>query len=266
MSQEPLVESKGKVEAHWKTLRDELNKVLPDKGKRYQFIPTAIAGATAVLISEPFRRQIAIRERGGETPIFPLLLEEESAMANYWASLHQKWDEDKHPNSRKLIYNTTSITVYFGPEHSSERIQLFRAEWPGVRMQGPHYVLEAPGAGHPHWHFDAYQDVIERVEERRERLAETIRVLSDAPESETEELTEMVIEDLKSTDQIGLRESMKRLTRVHFASDARWHQQPWDGDEKATDQHARGPANLKEIQNWTVSTLIYLGRELSRGL
>ncbi|MGZ8834173.1 MAG: hypothetical protein ACXW3W_11995 [Pyrinomonadaceae bacterium] len=144
-----------------------------------------------------------------------------------------------------------------------DKLQLFRAEWAGVRTQSAGiFVFEAPGAGHPHWQFDVYESRACEVEDERTRVEELAQALGDI--TEVDDFSEMVVTELSPENILDRNFYMKRLSRAHFASCANWSKYPWDGDEAQTKAHAQGPANVSEIQNWITSTVFYLAQELSR--
>ncbi|MEJ7575619.1 MAG: hypothetical protein WKF74_01285 [Pyrinomonadaceae bacterium] len=244
--------------------------MLPRIGGIYKFETATPQGVSANLLCDKFRDQNVTRERGGNVSIVPLF-ETTLDDTRYWLSLHQSWRDDPQPRSRQLVYRTTSLTVFFGRAESEEKVQLFRAEWVGVGAQRIEvsrgrfeeiYTFEAPGAGHPHWQYDAYQARAHQIEESRQRLKETSRVLNDI--YDTKDLDEDIVKSLSDVDAAEHNTCMQRITRMHFASRADWAASPWDGDDTATYSHARFPIDTSEILNWVISTLIYIQRELNR--
>lgn len=153
---------------------------------------------------------------------------------------------------------------FFGKEGDREKVQLFRAEWPGLRPQaGGSVEFEAPGAGHPHWQFDAYQHHVRETQAAQQRLNDLGRLLSEEL-PEAEDFADTVIENLSFEEEAERIAHMQRLTRMHFASSTRWAEHPWDGDETNAESHAEAPTNLGEILNWITSTLLYVKYEASR--
>ena len=162
------------------------------------------------------------------------------------------------------MYHTTGITVFFGREGDTEKAQLFRAEWPGLRQQASGDVqFEALGAGHPHWQFDAYQHHVRAAKAEQQRLEDLGRLLSDVYPG-AEDFGDTVIEVRSSEQEAEWVSHMQRLTKIHFASSTRWAENPWRGDETNTLSHAKAPTNLGEVLNWVTSTLIYVQHEISR--
>jgi hypothetical protein len=100
----------------------------------------------------------------------------------------------------------------------------------------------------------------------RERLRKRVEGLAQALDEITkvEEFSEMVVAELSPESVLTRNLCMRRLSRAHFASCANWSKFPWAGDGSQTSAHAQGPADVSEIANWILSTVIYLAQELSR--
>ena len=258
----PLRVPKATVQRHWGVLQDKLGKVLPRVGGKYFIESSAVGGAVGDLRCGDFPGERAHRERGFNVPVVPLL-EAETSEVRYWLSVHQEWREDLTPGSKRLVYHTTGLTVFFGDSASLDKLQLFRAEWAGVRTQSPGiFIFEAPGAGHPHWQFDVYESRAGEVEEERKRVEGLAQALDEI--TKVEEFSEMVVAELSPESVLSRNLCMQRLSRAHFASCANWSKFPWIGDSSQTSAHAQGPADVSEIANWIVSTVVYLTQELSR--
>lgn len=262
-SHEVLRASRTSIEKHWGLLLDQLHKILPKVCEKYWLEPTALQGITGDLLCKRYIGEKAIRERGADVPVVPLLAIHHEPV-KYWLSLHQSWSEPADPRSKKFVYHTTGVTVFFGKEGVREKVQLFRAEWPGLRPRvGGDIEFEAPGAGHPHWQFDAYQNQLRDVKAERQLLENLELLLSDQL-PEVENFADVVTEGSSSEEESERLAQMQRITRMHFASSARWAEQPWYGDETNTQSHAKSPETAKEILNWITSTLVYVQYELSR--
>jgi len=258
----PLRVPEATVKKHWGLLQGKLNELLPKVGGKYNIEPAAPRGAVGNLTCSEFRREVAYRERGISTPVVPLL-ETARADVRFWLSLYQDWREDRTPRSQKLIYHTTGLTIFFGDIESADKLQLFRAEWAGVRMQSEGvFIFEAKGAGHPHWQFDVYESRASEVEDERKRLEELGRTLDEI--REVEEFSEIIVKELSPEIVISRNVCMQRLSRIHFASSTNWAKLPWNGNRDTTQAHAQGPANISELQNWVTSTIIYITQEISR--
>jgi hypothetical protein len=258
----PLTANEATIKKLWGLLLSRLDSILPTVGGEYSYDMSPLEGLRVDLSCRNFPDQRALRGRGGYVPIVPLFASRGEDI-DYWISIYQNWRESPRPRIRSFLYHTTSLTVFFGSATSIEKLQLFRAEWPGIRMRPDGELeFESPGAGHPHWQFDVYQSRANQVEVERQRLAELGRALEEIVE--VEEFGEMVVEELNN-DELSERDmSMERLSRMHFAQHAAWSVNPWEGNVMVTASHARCPMEIKEILNWTLSTVIYIQNELKR--
>jgi len=124
-------------------------------------------------------------------------------------------------------------------------------------------VFEAPGAGHPHWRFDAYQQHLRERREEQQRRDELEAYLKEE-HPEAENFTGTVFVRATSDEESELATHVQRLTRVHFASSTRWADNPWNGQVEDLQAHAHAPASLDQILNWVTSTIVYLRQEVSR--
>lgn len=257
----PLLESIDGIEKHLNLLSGELSAILPKSGGTYKFDLISLEGAIGNLYASKFATQRVFRQRGGATPIVPLL-DPALTTTPYWISIHQSWGASPDARLARLVYRTTSLTIYAGLAEVQEKLQLFRAEWPGYQqLQGGTITLEAPGAGHPHWQFDAYESRVVQVEETIVRLQQLGKELDEV--HEVEDFSEAVLNDFKENAPVAARPALK-LDRIHFASCANWAESRWTGDEKNTLQHARGPTDTSEVFNWVTSVVHYLQQELRR--
>jgi hypothetical protein len=244
----------GTLETAWNKLQLEFRRVLPTDSKiRIDVVRNR--GLAAQLISENYDR--AEREMGGLVPIVPLL-DRADIGTRFWIAWTEIWDEVA--NSKRFVYHTTGITIFMGSRDDQQKLQLFRAEWPGVRAivdDQPRY--EAQGAGHPHWQIDALRGLstIRLVQSEREHLA---AILNES----------VAAEDFQESTAVGNSPSILvwerniSWTRMHFASLAQWATSAWDGNINSIDQHARGPSTVSEIHNWLLSSIRYVLRELDR--
>lgn len=123
--------------------------------------------------------------------------------------------------------------------------------------------FEAPGAGHPHWQFDAYQHHLRERREERQRRNELDNLLMEE-QPELEDFAALVIPDPSIDREAELIAHMQRLTKIHFASSARWAENRWSDETSNVESHAQSPAHLEEILNWIVSTISYIQQEVSR--
>jgi hypothetical protein len=256
---EPLLVARSTAEKHWGLLQSALQGVLPDAGGGYLVEPLGVGGASATLTCVNFRSETADRVRGGSVSVVPLI-HNDPLQLRFWLNLNQEWRE---ASRNKLSYHTTGLTVFLGEAGKRDKLQLFRAEWAGVRTQSSGiFAFEAPGAGHPHWQFDVYESRAVEVEDERRRVEELARALEDI--AQVADFSNTVVAELSPENIVDRNLYMRRLSRTHFASCANWSKFPWNGDEFQTKAHAQGPADVSEIQNWIISTVVYLGRELVR--
>lgn len=254
----------SQIGRHWGTLQGRLGRMLPKAGGEYWFRRSLTNGISVDLLCSNLINERALRERGSEVPVVPLLPPERSQSIRYWMSLHQSWSEPAARRQRSFLYRTTGITIFYGKESDTDKIQLFRAEWPGLRqLNDESVVFEAPGAGHPHWQFDAYQQHLrERRKEQQRRDELEAYLKEERPEAEN--FTDTVYVSTAPDEESELATHMQRLTRVHFASSTRWADTPWDGRVADLQAHAHAPANLDQILNWVTSTILYIRQEVSR--
>ncbi len=253
MSCNPLDETLAKVKQHWGTLARELRDVLPRaQGLR---IEVSAGGVTGVLRSA--NSQLARRQRGGNMPAVPLLVGSDET-ARYRVGYMEEWEERSGP--RPLRFKAANLTFFMSPPEDAPAIQLFRAEWPGLRewVQGEE-GFQSPGAGHPHWQFDALGHYMSE-EQRRDRLRRALGVLQ-APLETPEDFSpggldtaaELVVEE-EAVDT--------SWTAFHFAAGARWPQQPWLGPNEPSEPHVWAPEDMISIRKWVRSVVLYAREEL----
>ncbi len=255
--------SRNAVEKHWGLLLEHLHRILPAVGIKYWIEPSALRGISGDLLCSRYIGEKVTRELGVDVPVVPLIASRHDGI-KYWLSLHQSWGEPTDPRARNFVYHTTGITVFFGSEGNKDKVQLFRAEWPGTRIRaGGEVEFEAPGAGHPHWQFDAYQHHIREAKNAQQRLDDLGNLLSEEFPG-AEDFGDTVFEMRSAEEEAEWIAHMQRLTKIHFASSTRWAEDPWRGDETNTQPHAKTPADTSQILNWATSTLVYVQREISR--
>lgn len=254
----PLRASEKEIDKHWGLLKARLDTTLPKVGRAYDIRMSRERGIIGNLVSQQHMSERTRRDRGGSVLVVPLI-DSSTQSFFYWMSFQQKWSEPYRTNEN-FVYHTTSLTVYFGKQYNEEKVQLFRAEWPGLRSQADGSLqFEAQGAGHPHWQFDAYGH---RSRERydQETLDRIGNVLEEKP-PEVEDFADSAPYTF-SNEELELASLAQRLTKVHFASSTRWADNPWNGDVSSPEPHAQAPAALREILNWTVSTISYIQHEV----
>ncbi len=250
------------VDKHLEILRGRLDKSLPQLGRGCYWAGETTEGSVD-LVCKRYPSERVLRERGGKVPVVPLSVDDNQTVL-YWLSLRQSWVEPTNTRQNRLVYHTTSMTVFSGEERTAEKLQLFRAEWPGLRERVDGSVeFEAPGAGHPHWQFDAYQHHLrERREERQRRNELDDLLMEKGPE--LEDFAGLVITDPSTDRETKLITHMQRLAKIHFASSTRWAENLWNDTVSNVEAHTQSPADLGEVLNWTISTISYIRQELSR--
>lgn len=259
---EALSASVPEIEKHLGLLRNRLNKILPQLGQGYYWAGELIEGGVD-LECKRYPSERVLRERGGKVPVVPLSNDHNQTVL-YWMSLRQSWVESANPRRNRLVYHTTGMTVFFGEERTDEKTQLFRAEWPGLRERVDGSVeFEAPGAGHPHWQFDAYQHHLRERREEKQRREELDNLLREG-QPELEDFGDLIAPDTPTDKESELVAHMQRLTKIHFASSTRWAENRWNDEVSNVESHAQSPANLEEVFNWIVSTISYIRQEATR--
>jgi hypothetical protein len=166
-----------------------------------------------------------------------------------WLGFHEVWEEK---SSNTFAFHHVSLTVYLGYKGYSPKPQIFRSEWPGIRNWSSVEIgFQSPGAGHPHWQFDAIQTISDADS------AQKVRSLAKLREEET------VVEDFNSAEGIDAISDLKQLAldRIHFASAAPW----WlPNVDKPYGLHMNAPRDSGALTRWTVQCVAYLRQELAR--
>jgi len=246
-------QGQGPLEAAWSKLQSEFRRLLPD-GSQIRIDVARNQGVTAQLVSNHYYK--AERQRGGTVSVVPLN-EASEGKQPLWIAWTEVWNETPRP--RRLIFQTTGLTIFSGDAHQSNKVQLFRAEWPGVRgIVNDEPIFDAQVAWHPHWQFYAIQSIASHglINVEREKLK---AVLDDAVVAQ--EFDETLLD---SSDGQSISKLDWTWTKMHFASLAEWSHSPWDGNVNSIRQHARGPKAISEIHNWVLSCVRYISRELQR--
>lgn len=253
MSRKPLDETFAQVKQHWGALTRELQVVMPRAEKL--FIESSAGGMAGVLRSA--NSQLARRQRGGNMPAVPLLVGPDN-VTRYRVGYMEEWEERSGP--RPIRFRAANLTFFISPPDEAPAIQLFRAEWPGLRewTQGVE-GFQSPGAGHPHWQFDALEHYMSE-EQRRDRLRRALGVLQMPPEAPED----FNPGGLDTAADLVVEEEVvdTSWTAFHFAAGARWHQQPWLGPGASTEPHVWAPESLMNIRGWVRSVILYAREEL----
>ena len=253
MSVAPLDKTFGNLCPHWNTLALELKNALPSaKSLRIEDV-TAAGSARAQLHAENGRE--ARRERG-RASVVPILRGPNDAV-RYWASYLEEWEEIR--GARPYRFHSSNLTFYLEPEPDAALVQVFRAEWPGLReLNRGELGWQSLGAAHPHWQFDALGYYMSR-EQRRQRLEAALALLN-RPMEAVEEFGG--VEHSSAAELIAEEEVDLSWTAIHFAAGARWPEQRWRGDASLPDPHTWMPVDLYNIRSWVISTVFYVREEL----
>src|SRR5260370_23461081 len=103
--------------------------------------------------------------------------------------------EQKSTNT--FIFHHVSLTVYVGYEGYSHKPQIFRSEWPGIRNWSSVEIgFQSPGAGHPHWQFDAIRTIDDADKAQKERSLARLREETPVEDFNSGEVAD-AISDLK---------------------------------------------------------------------
>jgi hypothetical protein len=215
---------------------------------------TAAGGALAQLRADNGRE--TGREHG-RASVVPLLRGSDDAI-RYWLSYAEEWEEVG--GTRPYRFRSSNLTFFFEPVPDATLVQVFRAEWPGVReWKRGEIGWQSPGAAHPHWQFDALGHYMSR-EQRRQRLEAALALL-DRPPGAVEEFgaaePRSIAADLVSEEKVDLS-----WTAIHFAAGARWPEERWQGDSTRPAPHTWMPLDLDRIRAWVTSTVLYVREEL----
>lgn len=197
----------------------------------------------------------ARRERG-HSVVLPLGVESTRG-SPYWVAYLEEWDLVERTKYR---FRSANLTFYQGAEGQYQKTQLFRAEWPGFTDWGDGQPgWQAIGAGHPHWQFDALNAYLSR-EAREADVARMLDVLH-----QTGGIEEFGAEDVPVLRELTFEQDEDLAwTRMHFASQAYWSTNPWQGDRARLEGHAHAPATLTQIRDWLTSVICYARHELGR--
>lgn len=255
MNDGALDETLARVRQHWGTLAGELRAAAP-RARDLRFDPIPASGAIAALLrsSDSVR---AVRHRGGDVPAVPLVFDRAGA-PRFSFGCAEEWEE--RPGPRPLRFRAANLTFFMHSDDGPGPIQIFRAEWPGIRewtrgVTGP----QSPGAGHPHWQFDALAHYMSE-DQRRTRVQKALALLSSTSSDEPEDFAPSAVDT--ATSLLAEEVVDTRWTAMHFAAGARWPQRPWSGSTDARDVHVWVPAGLRDIRAWVCSVVLYSREEL----
>jgi hypothetical protein len=189
------------------------------------------------------------RERGyGAVPAIQLPIEIDDEDCIFWASYRDVWRVVGRPAREFLSADLT----FFRGSPTSIKTQVFRVEWCGPRKINGRTEFSPPFAAHPHWQFDYSVD-------REDAIARAVELLR-APRDEVEEFAEVAPVPAGPSRPVGL----ERWRRIHFAARAHWADLRFIASAEGATPHAHAPKNCAEIENWVISTLVYVMSELSK--
>jgi hypothetical protein len=189
----------------------------------------------------------ARRERGRLANVVPLATIRRGSL-KFWLSFQEAWE---NISGNLYSFHHVSLTVYLGYEGELSKPQVFRSEWPGIRRwAGEQVGFQSPGAGHPHWQFDALQSTKDNDSKNKETSFARL-VGSD---STTEFSPSTINEDvLIAARQVSLE-------KIHFASAAPW----WKNEEAGRELHMNAPENAESIFRWILASVTYIRQEIKR--
>jgi hypothetical protein len=183
--------------------------------------------------------------------VVPLLYLEQGLWA--WLGYQEEWDEEQqNRKTRKFSFRSVGLTIHFGWKNDLFKPQMFRTEWAGwAKWREDEFSFQAADAGHPHWQFDALESLSD--DELAER-ADILRDLLEVPEESDIREFSPQLPDADVRDMV----THQKLSRMHFASAAAW----WKSAPH--DEHAHGPTNIADVENWVRRSLAYVRGELKR--
>lgn len=184
------------------------------------------------------------RNRGGSTFVAPLC--DVAGGMKAWLGWQESWEVAT--GAKPYRFRNAGLTIYLGKPNEAVKPQILRLEWPGISNWSHGEVsFQSPGAGHPHWQFDALQTLAD-----------------GASEVGFEPSVEEIVEDFEALHaEPTTFELLQRfsINRMHFASAAPWWL-PVSAD--GIGHHVNAPPDLPSLSRWLEQSLLYLKQELSR--
>ena len=241
-----LTISAAALQRRWISLSDQLRAEMQFSLSDLRVAPEYVANrVTAGFFGRVC--EYAERNLGSPAPVAPLTQIGRGPLRS-WLGFHEMW-EQKSTNT--FIFHHVSLTVHLGYEGYSPKPQIFRSEWPGIRNWSSAGIgFQSPGAGHPHWQFDAIRTISDADKTQKERSLAKLR-------------EETAVEDFNSGEVTDAISDVKRmaLDRIHFASAAPW----WlPSAHRPYGLHMNAPLDSGALTRWTVQCVAYLRQELAR--
>lgn len=234
------------LERRWKTLEDGLRACCGLLPADFAVQADAVEGeVTAELVGRVCER--VRRNRGRATFVVPFTRIGRNGLRS-WLGFRERWELI---TGKLYRFHHVSLTIHFGYEGDIRKPQVFRSEWPGIRpWTGDESGFQSPGAGHPHWQFDAVQSTID-VDDKvvtgaLARLRDVETVADFDPQS-------------ARLDAIIAARDVP-IERLHFASAAPW----WLNVQTGQPPHMNAPPDADGILCWILACTNYMRQELER--
>jgi hypothetical protein len=230
----------------WQLLSNELRARLALGGADIAIQPGyASDTVTAGLIGRVCERVERHRGRAVVAPLASI----RAGPLKAWFGYHEVWEARP---GKIYAFHHLSVTVFLGREGELFKAQIFRSEWPGIRCWTPSDIgFQSPGAGQPHWQFDALKTL--RDIDGSERAKSLARVRGDDPPAEVH--GDFGLRILRT----NLQEAA--IERIHFASAAPWWQKQ---QNPATALHMNAPPDVAALHRWALGCISYIRQEVAR--
>jgi hypothetical protein len=242
-----LTISAAALQQRWISLSNQLRTEMQFSLSDLMILPEYVAnGVTAGFAGRVC--EYAERILGGPSPVAPLSRIGHTSLRS-WLGFHEMWEQ----KSGKIFrFHHVSLTVHLGYEGYLPKPQIFRSEWPGIRSwSSAEMGFQSPGAGHPHWQFDAIRTIKDADSAQKERSLAKLREELAVEEFKGAEAADDPISDVKQV----------ALDRIHFASAAPW----WlPNADRPYGRHMNAPPDAGALTRWTVQCVAYLRQELAR--
>jgi hypothetical protein len=189
----------------------------------------------------------ARRERGRSANVVPLATMRRGSL-KFWLGFQEAWE---NTSGKSYSFHHVSLTVYLGYEGELSKPQIFRSEWPGIRRWHDEQIgFQSPGAGHPHWQFDALRSIQDIDSKNKEtsfaRLLDSDTTIEFSPST--------------ISNDILLAARGVSLEKMHFASAAPW----WKNEGAGRELHMNAPENAESIFRWILASVSYIQQEIKR--